>query len=67
MNLLSKFVRDTFLKCIEVKFMCYNVMGRGISRKDAINQKGIVDWLNKLKLIDKEYATEYEKCFISFL
>lgn len=66
LNLLSKFVRDTFLKCIRGKFMCYNVMGRGISRKDAINQKGIVDWLNKLKLIDKEYATEYENVLSAF-
>lgn len=65
LNILSRFVRETFLRCIRGKYMCYNVMGRGVSRKGALKQTGSVDWLKKLKVIDKEYAGEYEKAIVS--
>lgn len=65
LDILSKFIRETYLKCVRGRYMCYNVMGRGVSRQGALMELSSVKMLEKLKDIDKEYAGDYENAIIS--
>ena len=61
-NTLSGFVRGTLLKCIRGKYMFYNVMGRGVSRKGELEQaSAMIGLLEKLKQIDVTHVSEYDQ------
>lgn len=61
LEILSKFIRKTYLKFIRGKFICYNAIGRGIGRENGLNSSGTISWLKKLELIDKINANEYKE------
>lgn len=59
LNILSSFVRNTFVKTIRGQYQMYNVLGRGMTRKGALSQGGFSSVLEKLKYIDIEHLDEY--------
>lgn len=60
LNHLSKFVREAYLPVIRGQYMMYNVVGRSISRKGSLSQKGFSSVLHKMKEIDPTNTLEYD-------
>ena len=60
-QLLSNYIRNTFMKCIRGEVMAYNAHGRGISRKDYLKR---TDRWNKIikawKNVDLKHVQEYD-------
>lgn len=56
---LSKFVRETFLPTIRGESMSYNVLGRGVTRLNALSQRELIPLLEKLSVIDAAHNEEY--------
>lgn len=59
LNYLSLFVRKAYIPVIRGQNFMYNVLGRAISRKGALNQVCFVPVLNRLKEIDPANRDEY--------
>ncbi len=60
LDILSQFVRNTYLSAIRGKRMSFSLLGRGVTRKDRTNRSNFVSTLNMLKEVDAAHATEYE-------
>ena len=59
-EILSRYVRDTYLNIIRGERLSYNIFGRSISRENATSEKGFVSLLSYLVDIDPDNASEYE-------
>ncbi len=59
-ELLSKFVRTSYIPVIRGQYFLYNVLGRGLSRKNAIYQGGSSKPLELMKRIDASHTAFYE-------
>ncbi|MDR0428049.1 MAG: DNRLRE domain-containing protein [Dysgonamonadaceae bacterium] len=60
LNVISQFVRNTYLNVIRGQRMNYNVLGRGITRTDNTARLSDRTVFNLLKEIDSDNASEYE-------
>lgn len=60
LDLLSKFIRTAYIPVIRGKYMLYNVLGRGVSRKDNLNQNGFTTVINRMISLDPANTSEYE-------
>jgi chondroitin AC lyase len=60
LDILSQFIRNTYLKVIRGQRMSFSVLGRGVTRTNNTHQSGFVTILNLLKNIDTAHADEYE-------
>jgi chondroitin AC lyase len=60
LNLLTSFIRDSYIRIIRGKYFLYNVLGRGLTRPGALNQSALTDLLGKVKFLDPENATVYD-------
>jgi chondroitin AC lyase len=60
LEILSQFMRNTYLKVIRGQRMNFSVLGRGVTRTNNTNQSGFVTILNLLKSVDAANADEYE-------
>lgn len=60
LDYLSQFVRKGYLPTIRGEYFLYNVVGRSMSRKGALNQKIFIPILERMTNIDPEYKVEYE-------
>ncbi|KAF2330623.1 polysaccharide lyase 8 family protein [Flavobacterium daemonense] len=61
LNLLSLFVRNSYLKCIRGKNIDFNALGRSISRINASNQSRLSLSLEKMKLLDPNNIGAYDE------
>jgi chondroitin AC lyase len=60
LEILSQFVRNTYLAVIRGQRMSFSTLGRGISRTDNTNQSGAAAILAMLKSVDSAHADVYE-------
>lgn len=60
LDILSQYVRNTYLKIIRGERLNYNVFGRSISRENSTSQLGAIPVFEMLKEIDTESAQEYD-------
>jgi chondroitin AC lyase len=60
LDILSRFMRNTYLKVIRGQRMNFSVLGRGVTRTNNTNQSGFITILNLLKSVDTANAVEYE-------
>lgn len=60
-DILHKFVNDTYMKTIRGNMQFYNVVGRSVSRPNALFCRGFANTLEKIKLIDPAHADEYDR------
>lgn len=67
LRLYSRFIRDTYLNVFRGGYTDFSVMGRGISRENALDGRGTVDMLKKLEQLDTAYASEYAGAIVRFL
>lgn len=58
---LHSFVCDTYLPSIRGHVQFFNVVGRSVSRANALNCTTFTRTLEKLKQIDPEHAADYEQ------
>lgn len=61
LQLLSSFVRESYLPIIRGQHFLYNVLGRGLSRKDALNQSGMAVVTDRMITLDPSHADTYKK------
>ncbi|MDR2983029.1 MAG: polysaccharide lyase 8 family protein [Puniceicoccales bacterium] len=59
MEVLSGFVRKAYLPAIRGSHFNYNVLGRGVTRKGALSQRGFTGILERLVRLDPDNAKEY--------
>jgi chondroitin AC lyase len=60
LNLLTNFIRNSYIRIIRGKYFLYNVLGRGLARPGALDQSALTDLFGKTKLLDSEYAEVYD-------
>lgn len=61
LNYLSCFAREGYIPVIRGQNFMFNILGRAISRKGALDQSNFYTILNRLKEIDSVNSDEYEK------
>lgn len=59
-ELLSNFVRNSYIPAIRGQYFLYNIMGRGVSRKNALYQGGTDKPIERMKALDAAYANVYD-------
>lgn len=59
-RLLYRFVNETYMESIRGKHQFYNVVGRSVSRKGALDCSGFTSILEKMKQIDSEHTQDYD-------
>ncbi|MDR3188344.1 MAG: polysaccharide lyase beta-sandwich domain-containing protein, partial [Prevotellaceae bacterium] len=60
LDILSKYVRNTYLKIIRGARLHHNIFGRSITRENQTSQAGFTTLLGMLKEIDPAHLSEYE-------
>lgn len=60
LELLSQFMRAIYLPILRGKYFLYNVLGRGISRVNGLNQSGFATVVNRMIALDPLNTEEYE-------
>ena len=60
-DILHKFVNNTYMKSIRGNMQFYNVAGRSVSRPNALYNRGFANTLEKMKLIDPAHENEYNR------
>ncbi len=61
LNVLYKFINDTYMKSIRGHVQFYNIVGRSVSRPGALNCSSFTRTLEKMKKIDPAHSAEYDK------
>lgn len=59
LEIFDKFVRETYLKVIRGEYCHYNIMGRGMSRKDVTKRRNAVQFCKNMIILVPEKAKEY--------
>lgn len=60
LNMLSEFVRNTYLPSIRGKFIMYNIIGRSMTRQEILDHTPFVEVLEQMKFIDKNNQSSYQ-------
>lgn len=60
LEILSNYIRNTYLKTIRGQYIHYNAMGRSVSRKGATMKKSFSKYITDMATIDPAHAAEYE-------
>lgn len=64
LRLFCDFIRGTYLNVFRGGYIDFSVIGRGISRVNALNGHGTVEVLRKLKRLDAAHAKEYDEAIV---
>lgn len=59
-DLLSKFMRETYYPTIRGKFMLFDVMGRSVSRPGVPNKSATALFAKRMTVLDPAHADEFE-------
>ncbi|MGC3978571.1 MAG: polysaccharide lyase family 8 super-sandwich domain-containing protein [Paludibacteraceae bacterium] len=59
LQLLTTFTRDAYLRLIRGQYFMYNVIGRGLSRPDALDASGSIEVAKRVQSLDTENSAEY--------
>jgi chondroitin AC lyase len=60
LNLLGKFIREAYIPAIRGHHFLYNVLGRGVSRENSLNQTRFIPVLRRMLLLDSGHASVYQ-------
>ncbi len=60
LDIVKKFLFDTYYPCIRGQYMMYDVMGREVSRPDATKKTSSSIYAERMEVIDSENATTYK-------
>lgn len=59
-ELLSKFMRQTYYQTIRGKYMLFDAMGRSVSRPGTTNKSGAALFAKRMLVLDPTHADEYK-------
>lgn len=59
LDVMSKFVRNTYLKNLRGQYIHYNIMGRSVSRSGAMLKSSFSKYIDYMKTIDTTNASTY--------
>lgn len=59
-QLVSRFMRETYYQAIRGKYMMFDVMGRGMSRKNILDKSGKALFAKRMIKIDPKHADEFK-------
>lgn len=59
LQLLSKFMRETYYQTIRGFYMLFDVLGRGVSRPSGTSKGSASVYAERMKVLDPEHAEEY--------
>ncbi len=59
-RILGKFMRGTYYQTIRGQHMLFDVLGRGISRKDITDKSATALFAERMIILDPEHADEYK-------
>lgn len=60
LNILSRFMRETFYQTIRGRYMLFDVLGRGISRPGVLDKSSTAKFAAKMAMLDEENADEFK-------
>lgn len=60
LGILTRFVRESYMRIIRGKYFLYNVLGRGLARPGALEQSSLADLFGKVKFLDPDNAALYD-------
>ncbi|MDR1022796.1 MAG: glycoside hydrolase family 88 protein [Prevotellaceae bacterium] len=60
LSILTRFVRESYMRIIRGKYFLYNVLGRGLARPGALEQSSLADLFGKTKFLDPDNAALYD-------
>lgn len=66
LRLFSDFIRNTYLNVFRGGYIDFSVVGRGISRTNALDGRGTVGMLKKLERLDPDHSKEYAEAIVRF-
>lgn len=61
LQLISKFMRETYYPAIRGKRMLFGVMGRSVSRPGAPDKSHTALFAERMKILDEKHAREYQE------
>jgi len=61
LNFLSSFIQKTYLNVIRGKYFDFNVVGRAISRANALDEGGFAGSLTNMKILDSNNSSIYDQ------
>lgn len=59
LDIISRYIRQTYYSTIRRGYMAYEVLGRSISRPDALNRTGSASLAKRMIILDKRNENEY--------
>lgn len=59
-QLVSRFMRKTYYQTMRGKYMMFDVMGRGVSRKDILDKSEKAVFAQRMMKLDPEHADEFK-------
>ena len=60
LEIMSKFMRMTFYQTIRGKYMLFDVLGRGMSRPNALNKEACATFAERMMALDQKHANEFQ-------
>ncbi len=60
-QLVSRFMRDTYYQTMRGKYMMFDVLGRGMSRKDILDKSEKKLFAQRMLKLDPKHASEFSK------
>ena len=60
LELLTRFVRESYMRIIRGRYFLYNVLGRGLTRPNALDQASLAGLFSKTKSLDPANAALYD-------
>lgn len=60
LNILSNFMRNTYITTLRGQFIHFNAVGRSVSRKGSTYKNGFARYITDMVSIDSQKASEYE-------
>lgn len=61
LKIMSKFIRETYIPIIRGNYLLFNTLGRGVTRKNALNETNFTNILNRMITLDPQYEDFYAK------
>lgn len=61
LDIFNRFIREAYLPVVRGKFFLYNVLGRGLSRVNALNQTFFIPVLKRMMLLDPSHSPTYQE------
>lgn len=60
-DIVSKFMRETYYRTFRGKYMLFDVLGRGLSRKDILDKSAMALYAERMMVLDLAHKDEFKQ------